>query len=1025
MAAWSTDARKDKDEWKPDVTGEVQRDKASKLTIGIGPASTFDLPPRSIDDVLEVLEKFGREPTPALRRIQAAANQSVPDSGQSVAKYRLIRAKANRDLGRFRQAIDDANTALQAEKAGVRHGAYLQLMLLYDELGDYAKAIQYGRKAVELAPSEVQVYLARAILSVVLSFSGRLEEASRELERARSYSPSRRNHGDWTGFLRSMVPTAEGLNLFYRGEYGKAETVLREGIKINEKDLDKDQYSALGSSLKDNNQRVRTSQMRFLALCLWRQGRIAEAESLAREAVTIQAGHFGSYSGQTVEGLGTLTEILADQGRAEDTVKLTRATLQIYDRMGAESDSITRAAVRRALGDSLVAADDWPGALREYEAIERDLGDVEDILLLFQFNLTWAMPAIDIGDPSAALGRLTSIHTRLSNNIGADRYESAEAAGFMASAHHVLGNNAPALAGFRQAMPVLLARTSQSDSEDQTASGRIQRLRFILEHYIDALIAGGRPADVGESFRISNAIRASRVDEALAAAAARAALTDPELASLARSEQHALHQIKALNGLLARSGSRGSSDRQVRDELLSQIQALKQARESILRDIAKQAPEYVRLIDPRPPDVEIVQGSLLADEALITTYTSRRRTHVWVIRKSGAVRHWATELSESELNGMVAELRDALAPDVETLADLPPFDVQLAHSLYARVLKPVEDGWKDAKRLIIAPHGSLATLPLVLLPTKPPLGIEDSELLFSGYRRVPWLVRTHSVSSLPSVSSLLALRATRNAAVAGRPFLGFGDPIFDPSDSPAASATLRAAQIALRAAPDTRAIDSADLAILPRLPDTAEEILSIAEAVGADPSRDVFLQRDANEANVKQLSASGVLADYQVVSFATHGLVAGDLDGLTQPALALSSPVAAGVEGDGLLDLEEILGLRMNADWAVLSACNTAAADGAGAEAVSGLGRAFFYAGTRALLVSNWPVHSASTTYFMSDLFSRYGADPSQSRADYVRQAMLETIENGTYGQGGERLFSYAHPIFWAPFSLVGDGATR
>ena len=76
--------------------------------------------------------------------------------------------------------------------------------------------------------------------------------------------------------------------------------------------------------------------------------------------------------------------------------------------------------------------------------------------------------------------------------------------------------------------------------------------------------------------------------------------------------------------------------------------------------------------------------------------------------------------------------------------------------------------------------------------------------------------------------------------------------------------------------------------------------------------------------------------------FATHGLAPGELNGLTQPALALSAPDIAGVKGDGLLTMEEIFALKLNADWVVLSACNTGAATGAGAEAASGLGQRLF-----------------------------------------------------------------------------------
>ena len=99
----------------------------------------------------------------------------------------------------------------------------------------------------------------------------------------------------------------------------------------------------------------------------------------------------------------------------------------------------------------------------------------------------------------------------------------------------------------------------------------------------------------------------------------------------------------------------------------------------------------------------------------------------------------------------------------------------------------------------------------------------------------------------------------------------------------------------------------------------------------------------------------------------------------------------------------------------------------AGAEAVSGLGRAFFYAGTRALLVSNWPVETSSARALTTDLFRRQAADPTLSRAEALQQAMLALIDGPGHvdPKSGKTVFSYAHPIFWAPFSLVGDGGGR
>lgn len=114
----------------------------------------------------------------------------------------------------------------------------------------------------------------------------------------------------------------------------------------------------------------------------------------------------------------------------------------------------------------------------------------------------------------------------------------------------------------------------------------------------------------------------------------------------------------------------------------------------------------------------------------------------------------------------------------------------------------------------------------------------------------------------------------------------------------------------------------------------------------------------------------------------------------------------------------------LNADWVVLSACNTAGGDGAGSEAVSGLGRAFFYAGARSLLVSNWPVETVSARLLTTDLFRRQVDDGKLSRAQALQGAMLNMLHKGVAtDSSGQTQYSYAHPMFWAPFSLIGDGA--
>jgi CHAT domain-containing protein len=183
----------------------------------------------------------------------------------------------------------------------------------------------------------------------------------------------------------------------------------------------------------------------------------------------------------------------------------------------------------------------------------------------------------------------------------------------------------------------------------------------------------------------------------------------------------------------------------------------------------------------------------------------------------------------------------------------------------------------------------------------------------------------------------------------------------------------------------------------------------------------VLLRADASERQVRQAK----LSDYRVVAFATHGLRAGEIAGLSSPALALSAPGAPTSDDDGLLTMDEILQLKLNADWVVLSACNTAAGarEEAGMELASGLGRAFFFAGTKALLVTGWSVHSASARDLVSDLFRRQEADNALDRGKALQQAMNHLIdEGGITDPSGRLATSYAHPVFWAPYMLIGDG---
>jgi CHAT domain-containing protein len=179
---------------------------------------------------------------------------------------------------------------------------------------------------------------------------------------------------------------------------------------------------------------------------------------------------------------------------------------------------------------------------------------------------------------------------------------------------------------------------------------------------------------------------------------------------------------------------------------------------------------------------------------------------------------------------------------------------------------------------------------------------------------------------------------------------------------------------------------------------------------------EIRLGQRATETEIKRLSTEGELSKYRLLHFATHGALAGQLGDGSEPGLLLTPPETPTETDDGYLSASEIAALKLDADWVILSACNTAAGGAPGAEALSGLARAFFYAGARSLLVSHWAVDSASTVKLITKALAIMSSDKSVGRAEAMRRSMLAMIESGNQKE--------AHPAYWAPFIVVGEGGS-
>jgi len=206
------------------------------------------------------------------------------------------------------------------------------------------------------------------------------------------------------------------------------------------------------------------------------------------------------------------------------------------------------------------------------------------------------------------------------------------------------------------------------------------------------------------------------------------------------------------------------------------------------------------------------------------------------------------------------------------------------------------------------------------------------------------------------------------------------------------------------------------------LPETADELCEVGRRLGV-PESDVLLGNRATEAMLKDLSENGRLADYRVLHFATHGALTGEVRGSAEPGLILTPPEGGASDAqalerdDGFLAASEIAALKLDADWVILSACNTAGGSGESAEALSGLARAFFYAGARALLVSHWEVGSDAAVKLTTQAFAELNANPRSGRAEAMRLSMRHLINNGSLDE--------THPAQWAPFVLVGESGTE
>ena len=853
----------------------------------------------------------------------------------------------------------EINTRTAGPQSPLAATALNNLAELYRNQGRFAEAEELRRREIEMVegfgPDTVDLARSLSNFGTLLAAQRRASEAEALHRRAlaileRSLPP---DHPDIATALNNLADAVG-----QRGERTQAEALLRRSLALREQ---KHGASHRSVALALDN----------LATELFEQKRYAEAEPLSRRALAINEAVLPAGHPSIAQSLANLATVVDAAGRSAETRVLHERAL----------------AIRRAA-----------------------LGPAHPAVLLSLLNL--GSNALDLSDWRRA-------------------YDTLGEAGRL----------------WRQRAAL---RSGLLQTSDQPVGGELETARaaFLGLAFAAARLreAGGDPARLMEdAFQAVQLSSGSVAAGAMARAGARAAAGNVRLSGLVRERQDIAERHAALDRQLfnALGQSGASRDAALVDGLRSSLGALQQRAAAIDASLARDFSSYASLVAPEPLSLQATQALLGPAEALLVPAPTRLGTLVFVVTRDAA-RMMATGLVGRELEAIVARLRCGLDGEawqdeganrcralvgVGRDRDFLPFDVAAAHALYSGLLAGAEDLLRD-KRLLIVPQGALTTIPFQVLVTEPPQGAAVQH----RPRDIAWLGKRQPLAVLPSVTSLGLARAAAQASLAPKPFLGFANPLligargddrtaFARQRCPAGQARPSSPGVSRTAPRSLSRLRAPDIEALRRvapLPETTDEVCAVAAALRA-PAGDLYLGSRATVREVKRLAAAGRLADYRVIHFATHGLVAGgasDIEqGLLEPAILLTPPppgtTGRALEEDrGLLTASDIAALQLNADWVVMSACNTAAGSATSAEPLAGLARAFFHAGARALLVSHWSVYSTAAVSLTTRAFGEIAASPALGKAEALRRAMSALMASSDPFE--------AHPAYWAPFVLIG-----
>jgi tetratricopeptide (TPR) repeat protein len=883
--------------------------------------------------------------------------------------------KVHDDLGEKQKALEYYTQALALHRAvGNQAGEATTLGnigAVYSDLGEKQKALEYYTQALAI----FRAVGARAMEATTLNNIGKVYFDLGEKQKALEYYTQALAIIRAVGDRAMEATTLNNIGLVYSdlGEKQKALEHLTQALTLHRavgnRAGEATTLTNIGKVYSDLGEKQKALEYFTQALAIIR----AVGDRASEATLLNNIGYVYAALGEKQKALEHLTQALT----------LHRA---VGNRAGGATTLNNIGLVYSHLGEKQKALEYRTQALALYRAVGDRAGEAITLA-----DIGWVYLAL--GEKQKAMEHFTQALS-IFRSVGLREREAVALAG-VAAIERDRGNLGEARTRIEAALDLIEAVRAQAPGPELRATF-LASYRDYYELYIDLLLRQHeREPDTGHdrvAFQASERARARSLLELLTEARVdvRQGIA-PEL----KERERAVHaRLAAIQSRLLQAYRQPRPDAAQIAALEAEFKQADAEREEVEWEIRRRHPRYAELQYPTPVGVSAVQGMLEEGTALLEYVLLRESGIVFVVTRE---EFRAVRLGSAQtIREYVEKLREAVAAGPRRGA----FSNYVLHArwLYQELVQPVE-AWIEGKReLIIVPDGILYYLPFELLLT-------SAEGMGGDPRRLPYLVRKYAVRYVPSASVWVG-RPEAERREWEKTLVAYADPVYGDMEG--------AVREAWRSA-------FGELAKLPRLPHSRREVQQIARLY---PAADVVLRvgQEAREERVK----SGEAERARYVHFAAHGVLNENKPEYSGIVLTLGAPSALATRAgetarraeperagqreesaeDGLLQVYEVFNLRLNAEVAVLSACETGLGKEVRGEGIVGLTRAFLYAGAEAVVVSLWKVMDPATAELMVRFYRHLRA--GMKKAEALRQARLEMLDQ------------YVHPYYWAAFVLVG-----